>query len=188
MRPEIADFFRFIDVSERHPFPGTGNLYKFAEGLVKIDVQNRTVFLFDNDAEGFETHSKVQQLKLPTNMRTAILPDLELFRTMPVKGPAGIHPSDINRRAASIECYLDLRAPGLPAPEIVWTNFKKELDCYHGSLQNKEAFTKAFLKQRTVSSSYDFSNLEAVLDEIVRVCVGMSVDLNHSTLHSSVYG
>ncbi|TGV29155.1 HEPN/Toprim-associated domain-containing protein, partial [Mesorhizobium sp. M8A.F.Ca.ET.142.01.1.1] len=38
IRPEVADFFRFIDVSERHPFSGTGSLVKFAEGLAKIDV------------------------------------------------------------------------------------------------------------------------------------------------------
>ena len=35
-RPGIADFFRFIDVSGSHPFSGTGNLVKFAEGLAKI--------------------------------------------------------------------------------------------------------------------------------------------------------
>jgi hypothetical protein len=30
LRPGISDFFRFIDVSESHPFSGTGNLVKFA--------------------------------------------------------------------------------------------------------------------------------------------------------------
>jgi hypothetical protein len=33
LRPGIADFFRFIDVSESHPFSNTANLVKFAEGL-----------------------------------------------------------------------------------------------------------------------------------------------------------
>lgn len=49
LRPEVADFFRFIDVSERHPFSGTGSLVKFAEGLAKIDVQNQVIVLLDND-------------------------------------------------------------------------------------------------------------------------------------------
>ncbi len=62
LRPGVTDFFRFMDVSERHPFSGTGNLLKFAEGLVKIDAQNQIVFLFDNDAEGFETHKKALSL------------------------------------------------------------------------------------------------------------------------------
>ena len=33
LRPEVADLFRFIDVSKGHPFPGTGTLIEFAEGL-----------------------------------------------------------------------------------------------------------------------------------------------------------
>ncbi|MGC2224356.1 MAG: HEPN/Toprim-associated domain-containing protein, partial [Methylocella sp.] len=103
LHPEIADFFRFIDVSERHPFPGTGNLLKFAEGLAKIDVQNQVVFLLDNDAEGFDAYQRVQNLSLPSNMRAIMLPDLEAFRAFPARGPEGVSGADINRRAAAIE-------------------------------------------------------------------------------------
>lgn len=74
LRPQVQDFFRFVDVSESHPFSGTGNLAKFAEGLAKIDVQNQVLFLFDNDAEGVEAYSRVSKLTLPTNMRFAIFP------------------------------------------------------------------------------------------------------------------
>lgn len=70
LRPDVADFFRFIDVSEGHPFSGTGSLRKFAEGLAKIDVHNQTVFLFDNDAEGFDAFKKLASLTLPPNMRS----------------------------------------------------------------------------------------------------------------------
>ena len=101
LRPEIADFFRFIDVSERHPFSGIGSLVKFAEGLAKIDVQNRTVFLFDNDAEGQSAFRKVQDLSLPINMRAMVLPPLKEFE-FPTIGPGGQALADINGRAASI--------------------------------------------------------------------------------------
>lgn len=77
IRPEIEDFFRFIDVSERHPFSGTGNLVKFAEGLIKIDVQNQIVFLFDNDAEGYDAYQRLLSFNLLSNMRAMRLPDLE---------------------------------------------------------------------------------------------------------------
>jgi hypothetical protein len=56
LKSDVADFFKLIDVSDRHPFPGTGNLVKFAEGLAKIDVHNQVVFVFDNDAEGFDAY------------------------------------------------------------------------------------------------------------------------------------
>lgn len=33
LRPDVADFFTFVDVDERHHFWGTSNLVKFAEEL-----------------------------------------------------------------------------------------------------------------------------------------------------------
>ena len=171
LRPEIADFFRFIDVSEGHPFSGTGNLLKFAEGLVKIDVQNQIVFLFDNDAEGYDAYRRLQRLTLPTNMRSMMLPELDAFRTFPARGPEGVGTADINRRAAAIECYLDLDLAGYPPAKVVWTNYKRELDSYHGALEYKDSYTKAFLKQTCetlCAAGYDVSKLHAVLDAIVR--------------------
>ena len=52
MRPDIADFFRFVDMSDGYPFTGTGNLRNFAVGLAGIDVHNQVLFVLDNDAEG----------------------------------------------------------------------------------------------------------------------------------------
>jgi hypothetical protein len=173
LRPEIADFFRFIDVSERHPFPGTGNLLKFAEGLAKIDVQNQIVFLLDNDAEGFDAYQRVQNLSLPSNMRAIMLPHLDAFRAFPARGPEGVSGADINRRAAAIECYLDLDLSGYPPPKVVWTNYKKELDVYHGALEFKDAYTKEFLKQTRESvatGGYDVTKMVIVLDALVAEC------------------
>lgn len=169
---EVADFFRFIDVSERHPFPGTGNLVKFAEGLAKIDVHNQVVFLFDNDGEGYEAYERVQRLSLPANLRAIMLPELEEFRAFPARGPEGINKADINRRAAAIECYLDLGHNGR-TPQVVWTNYKKDLDDYHGALECKEDYMKAFLKQAPAaiaSGAYDARKLRIALDAIIAEC------------------
>jgi hypothetical protein len=176
--PEIEDFFRFIDVSERHPFPGTGNLLKFAEGLAKIDVHNQIIFLFDNDAEGFDTYQRLLKLTLPANMRAMMLPELEDFRSFPALGPDGVKCADINRRGAAIECYLDLqRSGGQPPVKVIWTNYKKELGAYHGALEHKEGYAKAFLKQtaKTVSAgSYDVRKLRLVLDSLISECSSMA--------------
>ncbi len=177
MRPEIADFFRFIDVSERHPFPGTGNLLKFAEGLAKIDVHNRTIFVFDNDAEGTDAFEKLRVLALPSNLRAMLLPSLVAFQSFPAKGPEGDHNADINGRAAAIECYLDHRLHGYPPPRVIWTNYKKEADTYQGALEHKESYTKAFLKLtpgNLAAAEYDTSNIEKVLDSVVGQCILMA--------------
>lgn len=175
--PEVQDFFHFIDVSERHPFSGTASLAKFAEGLVKIDVQNRIIFLFDNDAEGWTALDEVKKHKLPPNMRTMILPDLEEFCHFPAFGPQGITKGDINRRAAAIECYLDLRLKNQPPPQVIWTNYKEKRAVYQGSLEHKDSYTKAFMAQtrETLSTgNYDTTKLRFVLRHIVQECIQIS--------------
>lgn len=173
LRPEIADFFRFIDVSNGHPFSGTGSLVKFAEGLAKIDVHNQIVFLFDNDAEGFDAYQRLMKFTLPSNMGAIMLPELEQFRAFPAKGPEGVLNTDINRRAAAIECYLDLGRSNYPPAQVVWTNYKKELDLYQGALEYKDGYMKTFLKQtaKTIQAgNYDVSKLRVVLDTLVTEC------------------
>lgn len=178
LRPEVADFFRFIDVSERHPFSGAGSLVKFAEGLAKIDVHNQIVFLFDNDAEGADAFGVVQSFTLPNNMRALLLPDLEAFRRFPGRGPDGVANSDINGRAAAIECYLDLNMPGRGPAQVVWTNYKKERDVYQGALEFKDAYTKRFLQQSAQTlreGSYDVSKLERLLDVLIEDCCSLAM-------------
>jgi hypothetical protein len=172
IKPEVADFFKFIDVSERHPFSGASNLVKFAEGLMKIDVQNQILFVLDNDAEGYEAHQRILKLGLPPNMRAMMLPELEQFRSFPTRGPDGTRNADINRRAAAIECYLDLSLKDRPPAQVIWTNYKKDLDVYHGALEHKETYLKHFLDQTagSRSDSYDLSNISIVLDAISAEC------------------
>ncbi|WP_244750017.1 hypothetical protein [Mesorhizobium sp. L-2-11] len=62
---------------------------KFAEGLVRIDVQNQVIVLLDNDAEGVDVRQKLLRLGMPSNMRAMVLPDDESFRKFPTKGHDG---------------------------------------------------------------------------------------------------
>jgi hypothetical protein len=173
LRPDVVDFFRFIDVSESHPFPGAGNLLKFADGLAKIDVHNQVVFLFDNDAEGLDAHRKLAGRTLPINMRGLLLPDLEDFRSFPARGPEGVHCTDINGRAAAIECYLDLDLPGRSPAQVLWTNYKEGLNAYHGALEFKDSYMKHFLKQTAATladGSYDARKLHRILNMLLNEC------------------
>lgn len=177
LRPDIQDFFKFIDVEERHPFSGTGNLAKFAEGLIKIDVHNRALFIFDNDAEGLDTYSSLQRFVFPVNMRAMVLPDLEELRDFLARGPDGVSKADINGRAAAIECYLDLRLKDRKPPQVTWTNFKEKLGVYQGALDFKESYAKAFYRvtaKSMTSNEYDVSKLCVVLDALQRQCSQMA--------------
>ncbi len=176
LRPDVADFFTFVDVDERHHFWGTGNLVKFAEGLLRIDVLNQVLFVFDNDAEGVDAFRKLEKMKLPANMLAVLLPDLEEFRGFSARGPEGVSVSDINGRAAAIECYLDLRLDQYPAPKVTWINFKKDIDAWHGVLEYKESYAKHFYDQSDDllrNGSYDVSKLSKLIDALIRQAVSV---------------
>jgi hypothetical protein len=170
LRPDVADFFDFIDVNESHPFWGTGRLVDFAVGLVRIDVQNRILFLLDNDAEGLGAYRRLRDLGMPANMRAMVLPDHDAFRCFRARGPEGVSMSDINGRAAAIECYLDLELPRHPPAQVLWSNYKKDVEVWQGALEFKEAYAEHFYKQSDaalVSGSYDTSRLQMVLDRLI---------------------
>jgi hypothetical protein len=170
LRPDVADFFRFIDGEERHHFWGTGNLVRFAEGLVRIDIQNQVLFLLDNDAEGVDAYRKLQELKMPNNLSAMVLPEIEELRRFPALGPEGLNDCDINGRAAAIECYLDLNLPDVPPARVIWSNYKRDIDAWHGALEHKESYDRYFMKQDAetlAAGKYDISKLIQVLDALI---------------------
>jgi hypothetical protein len=66
---------------------------------------------------------------------------------------------------------------------VVWTNYKKDLDLYHGALEHKESYTKAFLKQtaETVSTgAYCMDKLGVVLDALIAECCAVAIETRSS--------
>lgn len=171
LRPDVADFFNFVDVDERHHFWGTGNLVKFAEGLLRIDIQNKVIFVFDNDTEGVDAYRKLNALSLPPNMRSMLLPTMDEFYAFVARGPEGVIVSDINGRAAAIECYLDLNLPTYPPAQVLWSNYKKDIDAWHGALEFKETYQRHFYDQSVEDlrdGLYDTSKLLKLLDTLIK--------------------
>jgi hypothetical protein len=169
-RPDVVDFLHFVNGDERHHFWGTGNLVKFAEGLLRIDIQNKVLFLLDNDAEGVDAHRRLQELKISHNMRSMLLPDLDELKSFPARGPEGLSACDINGRAAAIECFLDLNLPEYPPAQVIWSNYKKDVDAWHGVLEHKESYQRHFFKQTDEEirlGPYDASKLLKLLDALI---------------------
>ncbi|WP_395541549.1 HEPN/Toprim-associated domain-containing protein [Neotabrizicola sp. sgz301269] len=170
LRPDVADFFNYVDLDERHHFWGASNLVKFAEGLLRIDIQNKVLFVFDNDAEGMDAFRKLGKLSLPANIRSMLLPNLEVFRSFAARGPEGVSKADINGRAAAIECYLDLDLPNVGAAQVLWSNYKKDIDAWHGALEFKESYQHHFFSQSDEAlrdGPYDSAKLSILLDTLI---------------------
>jgi HEPN/Toprim N-terminal domain 1 len=169
LAPHIADFFDFVDMEEGYPFSGTGNLFRFLQGLISIKIQNNVVVIYDNDAEGVANYERSWALNVPDNMVILKLPDMEDFVGFDTIGPSGRHKADINGRAAAIECYLDLG----PSALVRWTSFNIKMDAYQGELLNKTGYMRDFLDQRERIEGYDYDRIKAVLELIVANCVEM---------------
>jgi hypothetical protein len=170
LRPEVADFFNFVEVNEKHHFWGAGNLVKFAEGLLRIEILNKVLFVFDNDAEGVDALRRIEKLQLPPNLQAMVLPSLDEFKKFATRGPDGTRISDINGRAAGIECYLDLRLDKRTEPQVTWNNYKKEIDAWQGVLDFKDEYSKHFYNQSDIvlqSGDYDTSKLAKLVDALI---------------------
>jgi hypothetical protein len=151
-----------------YPFTGTGNLYKFCQGLTSIRIQNKTLVLFDNDLEGIDKYNKTNKLNLPRQMRIMKLPDLEEFNNFLTIGPTGETFENINGKAVAIECFLDFSKT---RPKIRWTNYNKELDSYQGSLERKDDYVRDFKSIKKANDKYDFRKLNLLLEEIYKNCI-----------------
>ncbi|WP_207425698.1 HEPN/Toprim-associated domain-containing protein [Pedobacter sp. SYSU D00535] len=168
LKPDILDFFTFVDMEENYPFTGTGNLYRFCQGLTSIRIQNKTLVLFDNDLEGIDKFNKANNLNLPSQMKIMKLPDLEEFTNFLTIGPTGKTNENINGKAVAIECFLDLTKSN---PKIRWTNYNKDFDAYQGSLENKDDYVRKFKTVKNAEDNYDFTKLTRLLDEIYKNCI-----------------
>lgn len=167
LRPELLDFFDFVDMNEGYPFTGTGNMVNFVKGLISIGIQNNVIVLFDNDAEGNASFNRCQALNIPDNMKVIKLPELDSFKDFPTIGPDGIHLADINGRGVAIECFLDLSNN----PKVRWNNFNKTVQSYQAELEDKDSYKMKFLEMKQKKEHYDFSKLESLLDYIINQCI-----------------
>lgn len=172
LRPHIADFFDFVDMEEGYPFSGTGNLFRFVQGLISIAVQNKILVLFDNDIEGMFNYDRCTALNVPTNMRIVRLPDLPAFASIKTWGPDGQSAGDINGRAAAIECYLDVGDEA----QVRWTSYHLRYGAYQGELEGKTRYARAFLDQAARANGHDYNKIEKVLDMLVNAAVEISYD------------
>jgi hypothetical protein len=172
VEPDVADFFHFIDMAENYPFTGTGNVIRFCEGLAKINILNRVLIVLDNDTAGHSAAERLRKLKLPPQIRTLVLPDLAKCQDIRTIGPSGENVENVNGRAVSIECFLDL-GYGAPSPPVIrWTVYDSSQDSYQGELVGKNTYVRKFFASGGKFATYNLGDLAGLWREILASCVG----------------
>ncbi|HUY45026.1 MAG TPA: hypothetical protein VMV92_04790 [Streptosporangiaceae bacterium] len=105
LRPDIADLMTFLN-PEAKAERGADALAGMVKHFAAARVEHPVVALFDNDSAGRRARSHVPPL-LPTNIRTATLPDIALAQAYPtIDREKREKIEDINGRACGIEMYL----------------------------------------------------------------------------------
>lgn len=170
--PDVADFFHFVDMEEHYPFTGTGNLYRFCQGLSRIKIENKVLVVFDNDAAGIEKFNEVRKLKRPAMMHVCRLPDHEDFRSVMTAGPNGLAKADINGAAVAIECFLDLRPLAARSHLVRWTSYNRELGRYQGEIEGKEELVTLFKRANLTDGNYDGSRLSFLIEHLLNEWIG----------------
>lgn len=164
--PDISDFFKFIDMEKNYPFVGTGNLYNFCCGLMKINIENQIIVIFDNDTAGNEKYQKLIEMPKMDNLLITKLPNNHLFEHINTLGPQGATADNINGTAVSIECFLDFNSCSRK-PEIRWTSYVEKLDKYQGALICKDDYIRAFKKANLKDGTYDTTKLKYLIDYLL---------------------
>ena len=165
--PNIVDFFEFIDMKENYPFTGVGNLKNFCQGLSKINTQNNIIVIFDNDTAGRAIYNVIKDIKKPKNLVFCLLPEHKEFKEFKTIGPFGEQKTNINGKAVSIECFLDLSSV-TENPIVRWKNYDEKMLEYQGALENKDAYTSKFKKANLLDGTYDVRKLKYLIDYIIK--------------------
>ena len=177
MYPEYSDLFHFIDFEEFSISGGASMLTKMVKTFAGVKMDQPILALFDNDAAGLAEKHQLDRIgPLPPNIKTMVLPDVELAENYPTIGPEGNRCMNVNGSASSIELFLGKEALTDRNGEfhpIRWTGWNKQIERYQGSLEHKDDITTRFIDQLSVSGKptklrKKFPELDQLLNCIFR--------------------
>lgn len=164
--PEVYDLFDFIDLKKNYPCTGTGNMGKLFDAMVNLNVMNRMLFIFDNDAEGNAKAKCLLEKDHPNNIMITTLPDLVELETVPISGPIGTAIMNANRVACSIECFLDFSPIG-SVPMFEYKSKVKNTGIWQGEICKKKQLLDHI--NDIGKENYDSSKLFSLIAHIQKI-------------------
>ncbi|GIG02473.1 HEPN/Toprim-associated domain-containing protein [Catellatospora citrea] len=173
VRPDIVDYFAFLDFSATDAPGGTDRVVSLTRGLAAAGVMNRVISVLDNDCAGRDAERQLLKSSLPETFRVMRLPEVEFARSYPTLGPSGSRDEDVNGRACSIEFMFGseiMRMATGYLPPVRWKSFMPAVGDYQGELVEKRAVQQAIvdgLKDKTLRPEV-IDCATALVDKIMR--------------------
>lgn len=150
LRPDVHDYFTFLDFAGFSAPGGADRIVSLAKGLAAASVMNRVVVVLDNDAAGREAENQLSRVGLPPTFAVMRLPQQGFARKYPTLGPSGSQLEDINGRACSIEFIFGEKflrdANGGSLPPVRWKSYLPGIKDYQGEVDNKRTIQDAIRK------------------------------------------
>ena len=91
---------------------------------------------------------------------------MDEFKNFLTVGPTGDSYQDINGKAVSIECFLDLDFNSPKAPKIRWTIYNEKSNKYQGALISKDEYTRTF-KKHLEDEKYKTAKLRFLINDLI---------------------
>lgn len=187
--PHLYDIFYFMDFDDKMGVKrdgGTSYINKNIKTFYFSKLKANFIAVFDNDAEGYISQSKlISEIKnWPNNFKILRYPELNFLKSYPTIAPNGsIVQDDINCRAASIELYLPdfIIKPNGDYYPVEWEARKRmklrngeEKSLYQGTISHKDDIKNEFhsIRKKIEKGEIEFltcewKNMKKVLDSIV---------------------
>jgi hypothetical protein len=178
--PHLRSYYSFMDFETYDPEGGAAALVKQVKAFAGAGIVNQIVAIFDNDAASHDAMRSLKSLKLPANIKTMHLPDLEFLRSYPTLGPAGESKMDVNGLAGSIELYLGrdvLLSPySRDFVRVQWKGFVSGVGKYQGEVLDKRSIQERFREKlqasaidRPLPCSGEWEDLRCVLRNLFEI-------------------
>lgn len=186
--PSVAHRFSFMDFggNSNRAAGGAGELAKLIRAFAASGVANRVIALFDNDTAAAEARRSLDESRLPRRFAVRSLPDVDLLRSYPTRGPDGEQCSDINGRAGSIELYLGedvLRQSDGKLTPVQWKSYNTTLNAWQGQVDCKARLQECFRQKASAALPEDAHKLGwREMREVCRVLLGAFQEHNASRI------
>lgn len=176
--PHLSKCFYFMNFTQYNVEGSADFLPRYIKAFAGAGIKNKIIGLFDNDTAGKCAKKTLDRYLFPSNIKLASLPDIELAKNFEVIDNNGnVSNQNINGIACSIELFFgkDVLLNGNTFEKVELKDFRKEVNAFQGTIQNKSSIQKRFdkklkyAKQNGISNLEDWKEMKILIESLINI-------------------